>query len=725
MTFQLDRKYEEKVYAGVLGKIIGVYLGRPFEQWSHELILETLGPIEYYVNNKLDKPLIVTDDDITGTFTFLRALTDYGCSDEISAQQIGQTWLNNIVEGETILWWGGYGLSTEHTAYKNLKKGVFAPESGSKSLNGQAISEQIGAQIFIDGWAMVSPGDPEKAADLAKRAASVSHDGEAVYGAQIIAAMEAEAFVENDITKLIETGKKLIPRTSTIFKAIEDIQNWHSQNKDWLSTRGLISEKYGYDKFPGACHIVPNHSLIIMALLHGDGNFQESMKIINTSGWDTDCNAGNLGCLLGIKNGLDNFEGSSDWRGPVNDIMYCPTANGGETITDATRESFKIINIARSMRGLTRQLPKQGARYHFDMPGSTQGWMVRKRTNLSENTVISNVAMRPGDHSRCLSVEFEKINQTAVSEIYVNTFMPENIKNLTGKQREVFFSYNFLCSPIFYPGQEITAKIRADIRNYNEVFVKLFVRYYGENDRSVSIYSGAKKLKAGEAILNKWAPLIHDGNPVYEIGLRIEASKTTTGKIYLDSLDFSGEVQTCFKRPLHTPPFERGKEFEPPRAEMWRNSWVKATNHWTDRQIKGEAFRIGHDDGRGIIITGTSDWKDYSISSKIIFELASSGGLAARVQGLERFYAAELSNKNKFRLLKLLDGKKILAEYDIMFELFREYEIGLSVRGNLITCYLDGEEKLSVIDDSNTLKSGGIGLFVENGTLSTNQIIKN
>ena len=25
--------YEEKVYAGVLGKIIGVYLGRPFEGW--------------------------------------------------------------------------------------------------------------------------------------------------------------------------------------------------------------------------------------------------------------------------------------------------------------------------------------------------------------------------------------------------------------------------------------------------------------------------------------------------------------------------------------------------------------------------------------------------------------------------------------------------------------------------------------------------------------------
>ena len=37
---KLDKVYEEKVYAGVLGKLIGVYLGRPFEQWTHERILE-------------------------------------------------------------------------------------------------------------------------------------------------------------------------------------------------------------------------------------------------------------------------------------------------------------------------------------------------------------------------------------------------------------------------------------------------------------------------------------------------------------------------------------------------------------------------------------------------------------------------------------------------------------------------------------------------------------
>ena len=71
--------YAERVYAGVLGKIIGVYLGRPFEGWTYERIMAELGEIDYYVHERLATyPLVVTDDDISGTFTFLRALADYG-----------------------------------------------------------------------------------------------------------------------------------------------------------------------------------------------------------------------------------------------------------------------------------------------------------------------------------------------------------------------------------------------------------------------------------------------------------------------------------------------------------------------------------------------------------------------------------------------------------------------------------------------------------------------
>src|ERR671917_1389728 len=110
----------ERVYAGVLGKSIGVYLGRPFEGWDHERVISELGEVYYYVNERRDLPLknnalVVTDDDISGTLTFLRALSEYDNSRGLTPSQIGQTWLNYIIERRTILWWGGLGNSTEHT----------------------------------------------------------------------------------------------------------------------------------------------------------------------------------------------------------------------------------------------------------------------------------------------------------------------------------------------------------------------------------------------------------------------------------------------------------------------------------------------------------------------------------------------------------------------------------------------------------------------------------
>ena len=51
MSMKLDKVFEEKVYAGVLGKIIGVYLGRPFEGWDHKrisLVMVTFLDMEVY-----------------------------------------------------------------------------------------------------------------------------------------------------------------------------------------------------------------------------------------------------------------------------------------------------------------------------------------------------------------------------------------------------------------------------------------------------------------------------------------------------------------------------------------------------------------------------------------------------------------------------------------------------------------------------------------------------
>ena len=53
----LPADYLERIYAGVLGKIIGVYLGRPFEGWTYDRIMAELGEIWYYVHDAKTCPL--------------------------------------------------------------------------------------------------------------------------------------------------------------------------------------------------------------------------------------------------------------------------------------------------------------------------------------------------------------------------------------------------------------------------------------------------------------------------------------------------------------------------------------------------------------------------------------------------------------------------------------------------------------------------------------------
>ena len=59
----------------------------------------------------------------------MRALEDFGPN--AGAQEMGETLLNYLGDQRGTFWWGGYGVSTEHTAYINLANGIPAPHSGS------------------------------------------------------------------------------------------------------------------------------------------------------------------------------------------------------------------------------------------------------------------------------------------------------------------------------------------------------------------------------------------------------------------------------------------------------------------------------------------------------------------------------------------------------------------------------------------------------------------
>lgn len=690
MTIPND--YLERVYAGVLGKLIGVYLGRPIEGWTHETIVETHGEIDHYLPGREGAPLVVTDDDVTGTFTFLRALEDEGYSPELTPEQIGNNWLNYTIERKTIFWWGGVGNSTEHTAYARLKAGIPAPASGSVAMNGKVISEQIGSQIFIDGWAMIAPGDPQRAADFARRAASVSHDGEAIYGAQVIAAIEAQAFVEYDINKLLDTGLSVIPADSVIAQVIHDIRAWHAEEPDWRKCRERIAAKYGYDKWGGACHMVPNHALIIHALLYGDGDFDRSQMIVNTSGWDTDCNAANVGCILGIRGGLAALEGGYDWRGPVADRMYLSTADGSRAITDAVTESIRIVNAGRILQGEAPIAPKNGAKFHFSLPDSVQGFQADPD---AAPTTLANELNAEGE--RWLVIRAPKdANADQPGRALTATFIPAEAVMMPG--------YMLFASPSLYQGQDVVAEIAGLTENRVPVETRLVIRYYNADDQLNLLVGPSASVKPGERATLRWQIPNLDGLPIEAIGVEI----TGEGAVAIDSLTWDGVPTATFAR------------LDGSTGDLWRRAWIDGVDHFEARWF--EAFRISKNEGRGIISQGTRDWDDYRAEATITPYLAKQIGLAARVQGLRRYYALLLGADNIARLVKMDDTETVLAEAPFAREVFIPYTLAIEVDGDQITGSVNGSTLFTASDPGSRLTAGGVGLVIEEGTLGCDAV---
>ena len=134
---KITENYMEKVYAGWLGKIIGIRLGAPIEGWTYQRIRDVFGEVWSY---PADYKNFAADDDSNGPLFFIRALEDCEDSNNFSSKDVANALLNYAPYEHGFFWWGGYGVSTEHTAYLNLRNGIPAPRSGSIEQNGATMA---------------------------------------------------------------------------------------------------------------------------------------------------------------------------------------------------------------------------------------------------------------------------------------------------------------------------------------------------------------------------------------------------------------------------------------------------------------------------------------------------------------------------------------------------------------------------------------------------------
>jgi hypothetical protein len=267
--------------------------------------------------------------------------------------------------------------------------------------------------------------------------------------------------------------------------------------------------------------------------------------------------------------------------------------------------------------------------------------------------------------------------------------------------------YALLASPQLYPGQTVRAAVEADVANPLPVRANLYLQVYAENDALTLVRGPEVSLAAGNRHEFEWTLPDSGGCPIAFVGVEARSDTHTNGTLYLDALTWDGVPSTTFRRPEAA-------------GEMWRHAWVNGVDQY--EPYWPESFRLVQNEGRGLLSTGTREWTDYTVQATIRPHLVKNAGIAARVQGMRRFYALLLSADGKVRLVKALDGDKVLAEASFEWEFGGDYDLRLTVQGQTIVGSVDGREIVRAVDTDRPLTSGGIALVIEEGRMSTEEV---
>lgn len=704
----MKAEFVERIYAGWLAKIIGIRLGADVEGWTYDKIKNVFGELTDY---PVDYKTFAADDDSNGPLFFLRALEDCGKGEDMTAQDVGEALLNYAPFEHGFFWWGGYGISTEHTAYLNLRNGIKAPQSGSIAQNGSTTAEQIGGQIFIDTWGLVNPGNPDRAAKMAEKAASVTHGGNGIYGGIFVATAIAYAFVEKDIKKIIEKALTYIPADCEYTRVVRAVMAYHEQNPgNWRDCYQYIFENFGYDKYPGNCHIIPNSAVMILGLLYGNGDFSDTLNITNMCGWDTDCNVGNIATIMGVVCGLEGID-YDKWRKPVDDVLICSTAVGSLSTMDIPYGAIYIAKLACALNGEELPAPyntileKKIDDCHFEFPGSTHHILMRgDQDDFKYHKVNSDEAARSGNRSLKLTFMSKRINKKKPNiYIYRKTYY----------YMDDFSDYRYSpeFSSIVYPGMTMHASIMVPDYGCPEDFFKfLCVRPYVRDSHTGNIITGEQTILKN----NEWADLVFkipamDGALLDEMGLQIvpalgqiECGKHQNFVFFLDDLYADGE-------PDYSIDFSKESKYA-------LDSITQMTKNKGLMYLQDGKFHLSCADFAEAY-TGRHDWKDYTATFYMTPITGEQHYCQVRVQGCIRSYAAALMPGGKLAIVKNAFGYSTLAETDFAWELGKTYDIRVTAKGNVITASVDGAT-VTAVDNDRPYLEGMVGIGNEHGSHS-------
>ena len=287
--------YKEKIYAGWMGKSLGGTIGAPME--GHKIRMNL-------TKEQLWPDIILQNDDMDIQIVWLEALQERGIwleSDDLAEFWQDRCWYN----------FAEYGVFLN-----NYQRGIHPPLSGT--WNNNFYFESEGCPIRSEIWGLVCPGNPQLAADYARKDGSLDHGGASVLCEMFLSAADAAAFFEDDLDRVLDEGLSVLPSGSVVHEMVRETRGICAAYPRFEDAWRLIVRRFGDRDFSKA---IMNQAIAVMALILGRGDFAETMRLCINSGWDTDCTAATAGALLGIMHGPSIFP--EDWVEKMGKNLAC------------------------------------------------------------------------------------------------------------------------------------------------------------------------------------------------------------------------------------------------------------------------------------------------------------------------------------------------------------------------------------------------------------------
>lgn len=324
-------KLTEQIIGAWQGRVAGCMLGKTVECIrSHELtpfLKETNNyPMNRYITyneikedmfdkykfdfrsrNYVDQIKSMPSDDDMNYVVLAQLIVD-GFGRNFTAYDVSRAWLKYQPKDSY--------CTAEKVAFRNFIEGYAPPQS---AIYKNPFREFIGAQIRVDYYGYINPGNPELAAEMAYRDTSISHVKNGIYGAMFCAAMISIAAVTNNIEDIILGGLAEVPHTSRLYEDCMAVYNMYKDGKDYDTILNHIKSRYDEYTEYGWCHAISNSMVVVLSLLFGKGDYAKSIGIAVQSAYDTDCNGATVGSILGMANGMNSIP--EYWTKPFNNKL--------------------------------------------------------------------------------------------------------------------------------------------------------------------------------------------------------------------------------------------------------------------------------------------------------------------------------------------------------------------------------------------------------------------